>query len=170
VHDLLSGDAGEAARRALADPPLIAELLDGMRSDDAGLRARAATAAEQAARERPELLAPHADTLIEIAANAGEDAVRVAAAQMLARVEVSEERAGQASDVLERYLASDDRAVEAWALSAIVALANEHASLRPRARELVHARTDSDAEPVRTRAALLLDQADSWPGSAGGSS
>ena len=47
----------------------------------------------------------------------------------------------------------------------IVTLANEHPALRTRARELVHARTGTDAEPVRARAALLLDQADPWPAS-----
>jgi hypothetical protein len=86
---------------------------------------------------------------------------------MLARVELSDERAVQASELLERYLDDGSPAVEAWALSAIVALANEHPDLRTRAREAVHARADSEAPPVRERARLLVDQADSWPSGAG---
>jgi hypothetical protein len=171
VHELLErlrdGDPADAAAATLTDPPLIAVLLDGMRSGDSAVQANAADAAEQAARERPELLASHADALIEIASTARESEVRRNAAQMLARVELSDERAVQASELLERYLDDGSPAVEAWALSAIVALANEHPDLRTRAREAVHARADSEAPPVRERARLLVDQADSWPSGAG---
>jgi hypothetical protein len=167
VDDLNGSDPAEIAAQVVADPPLIAKLLDAMLGEDEGIRARAAAAAEQAARERPELLAPHADALIEAARIARDGDTRRCVAQMLARVELSDERAAEATDVLESYLAGGPP-VETWALSAIVALANEHPALRGRARELVHARADGEtAPPVRERARLLLGQADSWPSGAG---
>jgi hypothetical protein len=153
-------DVDEAARRVLADPPLVASLIEAMVEGDS----RAAEAAELVARDRPELLATHSPALIAIAASAQSEPVRRHASQMLARVELSEERAAEAARILERYLDADNGAeLSAWALSAIVAMANEHPSLRGRARELVHAQADSDAELVRTRAELLTGQADSWP-------
>jgi hypothetical protein len=155
--------AEDAAAAALADPPLVAVLLDAMRGDDEAVRGRAGAAAERVARERPELLAPHADALIDIAAACVEDAVRVSAAQMLARVELSAGRAAQASAVLDGYLATESAAVQAWALSALVAIANDHPSLRERAGALVRERTDSGAAPLRERAAMLVGQADAWP-------
>src|SRR3954462_13719313 len=171
MHELLERlrreEPAEVAAAAVADPPLIAVLLDGMRAEDDAVRTRAAQGARQAGRERPELLAPHADALIDIAGVTRDSEVRRSAAQMLARVELSDERAEHAADVLERYLSDGSPAVEAWALSAIVALANEHAGLRGRARDLVHARADDEAPPVRERARLLLNQADSWPSGAG---
>jgi hypothetical protein len=174
VHELLErlrgGDrrskrpSERAAAAAIADPPLIAVLLDGMRCDDEVVRMRAADAAEQAARERPELIAPHADALIEIAAGARQAEVRRHAAQMLARSELSDDRAAQATRVLHRYLSDDDgENVQAWALSAIVAIANDHPALREHARELVHDRLESDSPAVRARAEMLVGQADSWP-------
>ena len=166
---LRSAEPDDVAAEVVADPPLIAVLLDGMRSDDDTITVRAGEAAEKAGRERPELLAPHADALIDIAATTRQAAVRRSAAQMLARVELSDERAAHAAEVLERYLDDGSPAVEAWALSGIVALANEHAGLRAQARKLVHRCAESDAPPVRERARLLLDQADSWPSAAGSS-
>jgi hypothetical protein len=174
VHELLErlrgddpqaeGPAERAAAAAVDDPPLIAVLLDGMRCHDDVVRIRAADAAEQAARARPELLAPHADALIVIAAGAGQQEVRRCAAQMLARVELSDERAEQATRVLTGgYLDDDIGDVQAWALSAIVAIANDHPELRQQGRELVHARLDSEDPSVRARAELLVGQADAWP-------
>lgn len=167
MDDLRTRDPAEIAADVVADPPLIATLLDAMLGDDEGIQARAAAAAEQAARERPELLAPHADALIEAARIARTGETRRNVAQMIARVELSDERAAEATEVLEGYLADGSPGVEAWALSAIVALANEHAALRTRARELVHRGAENEAPPVRERARLLLDQADSWPSGAG---
>jgi hypothetical protein len=153
-------DPEEAARRVLADPPLVAMLIEGMVEGDPG----AAEASELVARERPELFATHAPALIAIAASARNEDVRRSASQLLARVELSEERAAEAARILERHLDGDDAAeARAWALSAVVALANTHPSLRPRARELVREGAGSDAEPVRARAELLAGQADSWP-------
>jgi hypothetical protein len=167
VHELLErlrdGDSEAAAAAAVADPPLIAVLLDGMHCDDAVVRMRAADAAEKAARERPELLAPHADAVIEIAAAADQQEVRWHAAQMLARTELSDERAADATRILEAYLADDSRIVQAWALSAITAIANEHPGLRQRARRLVHEKLESDDPSVSARARALQGQADSWP-------
>jgi hypothetical protein len=88
---------------------------------------------------------------------------------MLARVELSEARAQEACEVLERYLTDGSPGVEAAALSGIVSLANEHRELRTRARQLVDARLDSDTPGVQERARLLLDQAESWPSSDGSS-
>src|SRR4051812_13888551 len=153
----------EAAAAALADPPLVARLLDAMGAEAEDRRKRAGAAAELVARERPELLAPHADALIGIGSECGDDAIRLSVAQMLARVELSGERARQASAVLEGYLSGADGAVQAWALSAIVAIANDHSSLRERASALVQERTGSDVAPLRERAAMLVDQAASWP-------
>jgi hypothetical protein len=174
VHELLErlrdGDPEDAAAEALADPPLVAVLLEGMVERDEIVSARAATAAELAARERPELFAAHAGALIAIAAAARHEDVRRRAAQMLARVELSPERAGHASRILEGYLADASEEVRAWALSAIVALANDHPGLRPRARELVEERLEDDGPPaISERAALLKSQADSWPSGAGSS-
>lgn len=164
MDDLLTGLPDEAAAAALADPPLVAVLLAAMRSGESqDERGRAGAAAELVARERPELLAPHADALIDIAATAEAPAVRVAAAQVLARVELSDERAEDATAVLGTYLTGDDPAVEAWALSAIVAIANERPALRSHAAELVGERVESGDEQVRDRAQLLQGQADSWP-------
>jgi hypothetical protein len=169
VHELLEAlragdvDAEEAARTATADPPLIAVLLDGMRCDDPRVRPLAGEAAEAAARERPELVAPHADALLEIAATAEQEEVRRHAAQLLARTELGEERAREAADVLERYVSDASDAVRGWGLSALVAIANEHPALRRRARELVREALESGEGVLLERARLLADQADSWP-------
>jgi hypothetical protein len=174
VHELLErlrgSDASDIADEVVADPPLIGVLLDGMLGEEGDIQALAATAAEQAARERPELLAPHADGLIDAAGCARDAATRRCLAQMLARVELSDERAAQATEILDAYLADADELVQAWALSAIVALANEHPALRAHAGAVVRERIESDAPPVGERARLLQDQAESWPsGSAGAS-
>ena len=164
MDELLSGSAEDAAAAALADPPLLGDLLEAMRSHDPGVRARAADAAERVVRERAELLAPRADALIEIAAQAQDRSLRLPIAQMLARVELSDERAQQATDALASYLEDDENAsVQAWALSAIVAIANDHPALREHAAQLVHERAESDAEPLRERARMLLAQAEAWP-------
>jgi hypothetical protein len=133
-----------------------------MRDGDPRVRTRAADAAEQAARERPELLAPHADALVDIAREADPE-LRPYVAQLLARTELSDERAATATEILERYLADEGAAAQAWALSAVTAIANDHPELRPRARERVHAALGSDDETVSTRARALQGQADSWP-------
>ena len=127
------------------------------------MRFGAADAAEKAARERPDLLGPHADTLIDIAADSEQPGVRWHVAQMLARTELSAERATHATEILERYLADDSRIVEAWALSAITAIANDHPELRTRAKQLVEARLGSEHASVSARARMLQGQADSWP-------
>ena len=157
------GGSERAAAAAVADPPLIAVLLDGMRCGDEIVRLRAADAAEKAARERPELVAPHADALIDVAGSAREPEIRWHAAQMLARVELSDERAVEATRILEAYLDDASPKVRGWALSALVAIANHHADLRGAARDHVIGCTESGDAGLAARARLLLSQADSWP-------
>jgi hypothetical protein len=63
------------------------------------------------------------------------------------------------------YLDDESHIVEAWALSAITAIANAHPEHRARAAELVSDRLESEHASVRARARMLQAQADSWPSS-----
>jgi HEAT repeat protein len=84
---------------------------------------------------------------------------------LLDGMRAGDERAKEATRVLEGYLDDGSGDVRAWALSAIVAIANDHAALRDGAREHLREAVESDAEPVRARAQMLSGQADSWPSS-----
>src|SRR5687768_3448558 len=89
------GRAGEVAIEAVGDPAIVPVLVELMGSRDKLIAMRASDALEKASEERPELLAPYAQQLLDLAGVTKQQEVRWHLAQLLPRLPL---RAAQADD------------------------------------------------------------------------
>jgi HEAT repeat protein len=151
------GRANEVAREVLADPALVAELVDGLDSRDPVVRMRAADAMEKVSAERAEWLQAHCERLLEHAVATCQQEVQWHAAQILARLDLSQGQLRRTVDLLRRYLAaSPSRIVRASALEALADLADRHPRLRAKIRRLAEEALESGVPSLAARARKVL--------------
>ncbi len=141
--------------------PLVAGLVSGLTSPEAGVRLRCAVGLERVTRAHPELLAPHKKALLGPVAASPSPEVQWHLAQLVPRLELDDpERAEALALVLGMCNQRASGIVEANALEAVVELAHGHPEHeRVAARCLQRALADSSAT-VRTRAWRLFDHVD----------
>jgi hypothetical protein len=124
------GEADEVAARALREPELFRELIEGLEDWDPVIRMRAADAAEKASRIRPELLRPFTRRLLRIAHRALQKEVRWHLAQMLPRLRLPPSGRDEVVHLLLGYLEDESRSVKAFSLQSLGELAERYPAFR----------------------------------------
>jgi len=99
-------------------------------NDEPVVRMRAADAIEKITQVRPELLRPHVDTLLAIAASAEDKEVRWHVAQLLGRVTLKTNQRDEAVKVLLAYLSDNSNIVKTFAMQTLVDLAADDENLQ----------------------------------------
>ena len=155
------GTADAIAAEALDDPPLVAALVAALDDPDELVRLRAADALEKASAARPEIIAPHASTLLGRPADLAQHDVRWHIAQMIPRLPLDEPQLARAVAVLRTTLVSESRVARTMALDALVRLADREWSLRPAARRAISA-VRSRGSPAEQARARILSKRRGW--------
>ncbi|HTP25961.1 MAG TPA: hypothetical protein VMK12_09920 [Anaeromyxobacteraceae bacterium] len=147
------GRADALATDALDDPGLVAELVEALLDRDEIVRLRAADALEKASAEKPELLAPHAATLLGPVADLEQHDVRWHVAQMLPRLPLDGAGLRRAARVLAATLECKSRVARVLAMDALVELGDRAPQLREMAGRAVAdaLAAGSPAEQARAR-------------------
>jgi HEAT repeat protein len=158
-----TGRADAVAAAVLAEPERFLELVTAMLGDDRLVRMRAADAAEKVTRARPDLLAPHAQTLLDRVAALPEPEVRWHVAQLLPRLPLPAVEREPAIGVLRGYLDDTSRIVQTCALQALVDLTEGDARTRASVLALVRRWARDGSPAVRARARRLLAEQDVSP-------
>ena len=162
LEELTGGDRRSIGRvpsvvqRVRRNPDLVSEPVRGLRHGNSLVRIRAADALEKASRDRPAMLAPFQELLLEIAEESVEQEVRWHSAQMLPRLPLTRKDVDRAASILRGYLADRSAIVKVCALQALVELSCRDRRLVPMAIKTVETACRTGTPAVKARGEKLL--------------
>lgn len=149
VEDVLAELRAHASR--------VSELVDCCSADDPVVRMRAADALEKFARERPDVVAPLVDRLDAELSGSTQPSIQWHLAQLWGELPLSPSQRRRAADwLIDTLDEADDWIVLTCSMSALAALAEDDASLRPALRERLRRHARSRLPSVAKRATRLL--------------
>ena len=152
------GRSEEVAAEVLAKPTLFAVLMDGIVSDDALIRMRAADAAEKVTARHPEWLVPYKDKLLSEIAAIPQQEVRWHAAMMFTRITWTEAERKQAVSILKSWLDDKSRIVQVFSLQALADLTKQDTSLKPEVIASIKRKMKNGPPSIQSRGRKLLRQ------------
>ena len=138
------------------DPTLFNAVFRGMLDDDPIIRMRAADAVEKITVDCPEYLQPHKNELIGQVAGIDQQEVRWHVAQMLPRLEWSQEERAVVVEILLDYVNDKSKIVKTFAMQALADLAEGDVSLRLRVVELLEELVQVGSPAMKSRGRKLL--------------
>jgi hypothetical protein len=150
------GRAERVARMVEKDARLFGGLMEGLWSEDALVRMRAADAAEKVTRGRPELLARYKKELLGLLVEEKQQEVRWHLAAMVPRLELNAAERRRAMAALRGYLEDRSSIVKTFALQGLVELAAENEGLRTGVVEILREAARSGTAAMKARARKLL--------------
>ena len=150
------GRANEVVDDVLGDPALFDAVFQGMFNDDPVVRMRAADAIEKITGRHPEYLRPYKTVLLRQVAAVEQQEVRWHVAQMIPRLELSEEEHQQAIEILWGYLNDKSNIVKTFSMQALADLAAGDAKLLPQVIELLEELISTGSPAVQKRGRKLL--------------
>jgi len=152
------GRVSEVVADVLNDPTLFEVVFHGMLSDDPIVRMRSADAVEKITAKHPESLQPHKTTLIQQVAKIEQQEVRWHVAQLVPRLELSEEERAVVVEILLGYLSDQSKIVKTFSMQALADLAEQDASLRFQVIPLLEELTKSGSPSMKSRGRKLLEK------------
>ena len=152
------GRVSEVVADVLSDPTLFEVVFHGMVSDDPVVRMRSADAVEKITAKRPEYLQPHKTKLIQQVAKIEQQEVRWHVAQMVPRLELSEEERAVVVEILLDYLSDNSKIVKTFSMQALADLAEQDASLRSQVIPLLEEFTRTGSPAMKSRGRKLLER------------
>ena len=155
------GQADEVVADVLDDPSLFETLFRGMLDDDPLLSMRAADAVEKITREHPEHLAPYKTTLLQEVARSEQQEVRWHVAQMIPRLQLSQEERSHAVEILVDYLQDRSSIVRTMSMQALADLAAQDRRLPRPVTELLQELVATGSPAMQSRGRKLLRELDS---------
>jgi HEAT repeat protein len=150
------GRANEVVVEVLARPALFRALFQGLKSDDAVVRMRAADAIEKITLGRPDLLVPYKRKLLEIAAATEQKEVRWHMALMLPRLGLGASERAAAVDILYEYMKDTGSIVKTLAMQGLWDFAGGDRKLMARVLPLIEEMTETGTPAMRARGRKLL--------------
>jgi hypothetical protein len=150
------GRVDEVVADVLADPDLFDTLFRGILASDPLVRMRAADAVEKISADHPERLRPYKRTLIEQVAGIEQQEVRWHVAQMLPRLDWSQEEQAVIVEILLGYLDDESKIVKTFTMQALADFAARDANLRPRVVGLLRELTATGSPAMKSRGRKLL--------------
>lgn len=152
------GRVDEVVAQVERSPALFAALFQGLYSDDALVRMRAADALEKISARRPDLVRPYKRQLLGPVARIGQQEVQWHVAQMLPRLYLTARERDLAVKILIGYLAVKSKIVRTFALQALATFAREDPALRRRVRRILDDVMETGSPAMKARGRKLLDQ------------
>jgi hypothetical protein len=150
------GRANEVVAEVIRDPARLRSVVDGMLSSDPVVRLRSSNVVERISASRPDLLQPFARRLLDETARSPQGDVQRQVAQVLPRIQLTEEQRRQAESVLMAYLNGRSSVARAAATKALTDFALKDPAMRARIGPMLGdlARTGGAAVAVKGRKLL----------------
>jgi HEAT repeat protein len=152
------GKVDDIVHTVLEQPDLFDTLFNGMLSDDALLRMRAADAVEKITRTRPDLLQPHKQKMMDQVAAINQQEVRWHVAQMLPRMAMNTREQEKAVDILLEFLNDKSKIVKTCSMQALAELAEKNRQILPEIIRLLAELTRTGSPAMKSRGRKLLDK------------
>jgi hypothetical protein len=152
------GRVAEVIELVLDNNQLFESLVLGMAADEPGVRMRACDAVEKISRQHPHYLRPHKDFILNQISGISQQEVQWHIAQIIPRLELSDQEIKQANEVLLGYLDSTSKIVQTNALTALVELNNTDPIMIRRIMSILKHYVESGSPAVKNRAEKLLSK------------
>lgn len=152
------GRADGVVADVLDNPRLFDAVIAGMLHHDPVVRMRAADVAEKVTRVHPEYLQRYKAMLLEEVAQVEQQEVRWHVAQMLPRLELSDEERAEAVEILLGYLEDESKIVKTSSMQALADLAEQDARLKEQVIPLLEELTRTGSPAMRSRGRKLLSR------------
>jgi hypothetical protein len=152
------GRVSEVVADVFNDPALFEVVFHAMLSDDPIIRMRSADAVEKITARHPEHLQPYKTKLIQQVAKIEQQEVRWHVAQMIPRLELSQEERAVVVGILLDYLNDESKIVKTFSMQALADLAERDASLRSQVIPLLEELTRTGSPAMRSRGRKLLEK------------
>lgn len=150
------GHADEVAVLVCKNPRLFSRLMEGLWSENAVVRMRAADAAEKVTREKAGLLGPFKSELLGLMGEATQQEVRWHLAAMVPRLALNGRERELAISFLNRCLDDRSSIVRTFALQGMADLAEGDASIRSGVIEVLREATRTGTAAMKARSRKLL--------------
>ena len=150
------GRSNEIVEEVLKRPSLFRYLFEGMASDDAVVRMRAADVAEKVTARKPELLQPYKRKLLAIAGSSDQQEVRWHAALMIPRLKLTAKERAVAMGIFFDYLRDHSSILKTFAMQGLATLASVDLRLREKILPLLRELTEVGTPAMRARGRKLL--------------
>ncbi|MGB6484378.1 MAG: hypothetical protein WBE86_12910 [Candidatus Acidiferrales bacterium] len=150
------GRANEVAAMVSKNPKLFSSLIAGLWSADPLVRMRAADATEKVTRTKRDLLQPYKKELLGLMAEADQQELRWHLAAMIPRLALNAKERQIAAALLNTYLEDRSSIVRTFALQGLADLAENDASMRDAAMELLRESTRGGTPAMKARSRKLL--------------
>lgn len=151
-----TGHSEEVAAEVLADDSLFPDLFEGLLSDDAIIRSRAAHALMQIAPTRPDLVRPYKEVLMQDVARIKQWEVREQLCKILPRLGLTRAEIAYAVEIFRGYLNDKSSIVRTCALQALADLTEMEPSLKPEIMPTIEELTQTGTPAMRARGRKLL--------------
>ena len=150
------GRSNLIVRMVLDDRKRLAEIINGLSSEDYLVRMRCADVVEKVSLGHPDWLAPHRHTLFDLAAKSTMKELRWHLAQMLPRLDLSRPERNSAIAIMLTYLNDTSRIVRTFAMQTLADLAGSDLTLHRKLLPLFEELAQTDSPAVRARARRLI--------------
>lgn len=152
------GHVDEVVNEVQGSPDLFDVLFEGMQHQDPVIRMRCADAVEKISADRPELLAPYRDNLLDPVARCPQQEVRWHVAQMVSRLTWTDAERGRWVNILLNYLEDNSKIVKVSAMQALVDLARRDPKLPSRLVPVLREFVESGSPAMKSRGRRLLEE------------
>ncbi len=150
------GKSNEVVADVISDPSLFEVVFNGMLSDDPLIRMRCADAVEKITVKHPEYLQPYKEKLIKQVAMSEQQEVRWHVAQMVPRLDLTEEEHGIVFEILLDYLNDKSNIVKTFSMQVMADLAERDVSLCAQVIPLLEELTRTGSPAMKSRGRKLL--------------
>jgi HEAT repeat protein len=158
------GQVPQVIEMVLENNHLFESLVMAITTNEPGVRMRASDAIEKITRQHPQYLKPYKDLILNQVSAIPQQEVQWHIAQILPRMDLSDQEVKQASEILFDYLDSPSKIVQANAITALVDLAQEEPHLIPKVKTALTNLLECGSPAVKNRAGKLLSKLVRKPG------
>jgi hypothetical protein len=152
------GRSEEVVQIVLENPTRFGEVILGMVHEDRIVRMRSADAVEKITFKHPEWLQPYKEFILAKAAIVDQQEVRWHVAQILPRLDLSNDDVQVAVDILKGFLDDDSRIVRTFTLEALVGFIEKDANLEAWVIPLIEKFVEEGSPAMRSRGKRLLSR------------
>ena len=150
------GRSEEVVNAVLNNTDLFDDVIIGMTHDNPVIRMRASDAVEKITKDHPQLLAAHKDMILNKVSTSEQKEVRWHVAQILPRLDLTDDEVQTAVGILRGYLDDDSRIVRTFSMEALVGFIERQPEMALWVLNLVEDMIEDGSPAMKSRGKKLL--------------
>lgn len=156
------GHSDEVVQIILRQPEKFDELFQGLYELDPIIRMRTADAIEKITINKPNLLIPYKQKILDLINKVDQIEVQWHFAQIIPRLSLSTDEIDNSFRIIEGYLTSPSAIVKAFSLQCLFELTLQKPDLLPQTRKHLNKGLESSVKAVQSRSRMLLKEIEKY--------